>query len=97
MLNIKTRYLGEEPFSKTTNLYNEALKEVLPPEIQVKIIPRLSSGAKIISATQVRQAIQQNQIETIKNFVPSTTYRFIEQQQSVLQARIKKGMRINGN
>ena len=96
-LHITTRFLGAEPFSKTTALYNQALQQILPPEVQVKILPRLTTATKVISATQVRRAIQQNKIETIQDFVPQTTYRFIQKQQSVLQARIAKGMRIDGN
>lgn len=96
-LNIQQRFLGEEPFSKTTALYNQALKATLPPEITVEVIPRLKAATQTISATQVRKAIQNGTIETIHTFVPETTYQFIKQNQAILQARIQKGMQVDGN
>jgi [citrate (pro-3S)-lyase] ligase len=96
-LHIKTRYLGEEPFSKTTEVYNETLKRILPPEVQVEIIPRLKINTQIISATKVRKAIQQNQIETIKDFLPNSTYNYIRDHLKILQNSIKEGMNIDGN
>ncbi|XEO94654.1 [citrate (pro-3S)-lyase] ligase [Latilactobacillus sakei] len=96
-LNIQQRFLGEEPFSKTTALYNQALQVNLPPEVTVEVIPRLKIATQTISATQVRKAIQNGTIETIHTFVPETTYQFIKQNQAILQARIQKGMQVDGN
>lgn len=96
-LNIQYRFLGEEPFSKTTALYNQALATNLPPEVTVKVIPRRQAADQVISATRVRQAVQAGMIETVQNFVPDTTYQFIKQNQASLQARIQKGMQVDGN
>lgn len=96
-LNIRQRFLGEEPFSKTTALYNRALQANLPPEVIVEVLPRLETAEQVISATQVRKAIQSGAIETIRTFVPATTYQFIKQNQATLQARIQKGMQVDGN
>ncbi|GAF38967.1 [citrate [pro-3S]-lyase] ligase [Agrilactobacillus composti DSM 18527 = JCM 14202] len=43
-LNIRKRYLGSEPLSRTTDIYNQTLKKELPPEIQVVVIPRLTGS-----------------------------------------------------
>ncbi|WP_429971791.1 [citrate (pro-3S)-lyase] ligase [Fructilactobacillus sp. Tb1] len=98
-LKIKTRYLGTEPESATTKVYNDTLKEILPPEIKVVIIPRLTESNKyqIISARTVRRAIADDNLDKVKDLVPSTTYNFVSKNKATLQDRIKKGMKINGN
>ncbi|POH06714.1 [citrate (pro-3S)-lyase] ligase [Fructilactobacillus lindneri] len=97
-LNIKTRFLGTEPESKTTDVYNEVLRDVLPPEVKVEVIPRKENGSgDIISARTVRLAIKNDNISSIRNIVPTSTYDFIENHLGELQDRIKKGMKIDGN
>ncbi|MCC4119322.1 [citrate (pro-3S)-lyase] ligase [Lactococcus lactis] len=98
-LGITARYLGAEPFSKTTSIYNQQLTEVLSDVIDVKIIERKKAddNEEIISATAVRAAIATNQLEKIRKFVPETTFEFIEQHLQELQARIKGGQKTNGN
>ena len=87
-LNITRRYLGSEPYSKTTDVYNDELGKVLPPEVEVRIIERKKNvGGKIITATQVREAIQRNDLSMIKNFVPETTFGFIKKNIGLLKDR----------
>ena len=91
-LNITSRYLGNEPYSKTTNIYNEELNRVLPPDVEVKIIDRKKNKDQdIISATKVRAAIANDNIELVKKYVPDTTLEFIKNNWSELQTRIKEG------
>lgn len=96
-LAIKRRYLGTEPFSRTTNFYNQSLKNTLSPDIDVKIVDRFQVGGQVITATRVRQLIKHDQIADIAPFVPASTMKFIEDNKFSLQERIKKGMNINGN
>ncbi|WP_413628067.1 [citrate (pro-3S)-lyase] ligase [Fructilactobacillus vespulae] len=97
-LKVKTRFLGSEPESRTTNIYNEVLTKTLPPQVAVKVIDRVQAeSGKIISARTVRQAIAADKLAEIKTLVPPTTYQFIEQNQETLQERIERGMKINGN
>ncbi|CAJ1190979.1 [Citrate [pro-3S]-lyase] ligase [Fructilactobacillus sanfranciscensis] len=98
-LSISTRYLGTEPESRTTKIYNEVLEEILPPDVQVNVIPRLcdDNNGEIVSARTVRLAIANDEIAKIKALVPPTTYDFIIKNKQVLQDRIKKGMKISGN
>ncbi|KRM30478.1 citC protein [Agrilactobacillus composti DSM 18527 = JCM 14202] len=97
-LNIRKRYLGSEPLSRTTDIYNQTLKKELPPEIQVVVIPRLTGSTnQVITATQVRQAIRTGQLATIEASVPATTFTFIKSNLQKLQQRIQKGMNIDGN
>ncbi len=97
-LNIRKRYLGSEPLSRTTNIYNQTLTKELPPEIQVVVIPRLTGSSNhVITATQVRQAISAGQLAAIETSVPPTTFTFIKSNFQKLQQRIQKGMNIDGN
>ncbi|BDR55908.1 [citrate (pro-3S)-lyase] ligase [Xylocopilactobacillus apis] len=97
ILNITKRYLGDEPFSRTTNIYNQVLQQELPPSIEVIIVKRLEKNQKIVNATAVRQAIAKHNLDSVKDFLPSTTAQFIEDHESELLARIKKGTNIRGN
>lgn len=74
----RRRYVGEEPFSHTTSLYNEALAEVLPKAgIELAVIPRAQAQGEAISASHVRQLIHDGQIEAIRPLVPETTYAYL--------------------
>ncbi|SMS15457.1 [citrate (pro-3S)-lyase] ligase [Levilactobacillus zymae] len=96
-LNLTTRYLGSEPFSKTTGIYNHVLQEILPPAVAVKIVDRKAVDDQPITATAVRQAIADNVVDTVAASLPATTLQFIQAHLTMLQARIQAGQRIAGN
>ncbi|CAD5896689.1 (Citrate (pro-3S)-lyase) ligase [Carnobacterium maltaromaticum] len=79
-INCAIRFVGEEPFSHTTYLYNQALIEVLPPEILVEVIPRKkNTDNQTICASKVREMIRASDSEKLSDFVPPTTRAFIEE------------------
>lgn len=91
-LHITRRYVGSEPFSKTTDIYNQELTRVLPPDVEVRIVERASNAADdVISATKVRAAIANDQLAVVQNYVPQPTLSFIQNNWSDLRARIKEG------
>ncbi len=76
-LNINRRYVGEEPASQVTGIYNQIMAKVLPQAgIECILVPRLELDNAPISASTVRQALHDGKIEKIKPLVPETTYRF---------------------
>lgn len=78
-LGINRRIVGAEPKDPVTNEYNETMKELLPNyNIEVLEIPRLEEGKEVISASKVRKAIREDNVESLKKLVPMTTYRFIQ-------------------
>jgi [citrate (pro-3S)-lyase] ligase len=78
ILNINRRYVGDEPFCKVTNLYNNALKEILPQYgIEVIIVPRKEIENIAVSASKVRELLKEENYEEIKKIVPPTTYEFL--------------------
>ena len=73
-LNVTARYVGEEPTSQVTGLYNKIMAQELPKAgIACHIIPRKEAGGKAISASTVRVALQNGDWEQLKTLVPSTT------------------------
>lgn len=76
-LGINIRYVGEEPTSQVTNLYNEIMQKELPKAgIACVVVPRKESGGRAISASTVRKAIHDGDLEKFKSLVPQTTYDF---------------------
>ena len=90
-LHITKRFVGSEPYSKTTAIYNQSLQKVLPPEVAVEILDRKEIGQDIISATKVRQAISDSDLKRVEKYVPKTTYDFIKNNLSTLLRRINDG------
>ncbi|MBQ7560206.1 MAG: [Synergistaceae bacterium] len=77
-LGINSRYVGEEPKSLVTGIYNRIMSEKLPEHgIKCVIIPRKTEqDGQVISASNVRQAIKEGDFERIRGLVPESTYKF---------------------
>ena len=90
-MNITRRYVGEEPNSLVTGIYNEIMQKKLPENgIECIIVPRLQSEGKVISASTVRQAIKDGNWEALKELVPKTTLDyFMSPQAEAVVARIR--------
>ena len=79
-LNIKIRFAGEEPLDPITNQYNEAMSEILPRHgIKFDVIPRKKddNGIGVISASRVRECLENGRLEEINKIVPQTTYEYL--------------------
>ena len=76
-LDIRRRYVGQEKSSHVTAMYNRIMLDQLPRQgVECVEIPRLDSAGQIISASTVRQAIHDGCLETVRDFLPATTYDF---------------------
>ncbi len=76
-LGINARYVGEEPKSIVTGIYNRIMSAKLPEHgIKCVIVPRKTEGGRVISASDVRQAIKEGRLEEIRGLVPETTYEY---------------------
>lgn len=95
-LHITRRYIGEEPFSETTGLYNKIMAKKLPENgVDCVIIPRkqyIDTENKTknsqphslpISASTVRQAIKKRNFTLLKQLVPETTLQYFESEEAV--------------
>ena len=78
-LSISKRYIGEEPFSTVTGLYNDTMLSELPKRgIACKLIRRKqTSGGAVISASLVREAIKCGDFSCLGELVPATTLRYL--------------------
>lgn len=73
-LGVTVRFVGEEPTSQVTGLYNEIMTAQLPENgIDCVILPRKQALGKAISASTVRAALQAGDWQTLSQLVPQTT------------------------
>ncbi|OIP83014.1 MAG: hypothetical protein AUK44_06365 [Porphyromonadaceae bacterium CG2_30_38_12] len=84
VLNIKKRYVGTENYCKVTKAYNEAMKRLLPAVgCRVIEITRAAIGfddnnePNFISASKVRNAIKEDRLSDILDFLPESTKNFL--------------------
>ncbi len=78
-LNISARYVGEEKSSHVTRLYNETMAALLPEMgVEFHEIPRLETDGEIVSASTVRQAIQNGDLDSVAPMLPESTLRYFE-------------------
>ena len=85
VLGITRRYVGTEPYSPTTQAYNAAMERILTLRaVEVIEIERMSRGAdaegkpNYISATKIRNAIRENSLSSILDFLPPCTLAYLQ-------------------
>lgn len=78
-MNIGVRFVGEEPMSKITGIYNSAMLEELPKAgISCKVLKRLiTHDGRTISASTVRQAIHDGQYSSIQDMLSPSTWKYL--------------------
>ena len=79
-LKIQHRFVGEEPFSKSTREYNKCLQHVLPGAgIKCHEIPRkrLSDTDTVISASAVRKLLFSGKLADALRFLPKCNHSLI--------------------
>lgn len=77
-LGIQRRYVGDEPLSRVTNLYNQIMQAELPKAgIECIVVPRKQNAGQVISASRVRTAIQAGDFEQVRAMLPESSYHFL--------------------
>ena len=91
-LGVTQRFVGEEPTSQVTGVYNRVMCEELPRVgIEVHVVPRLETGGAPVSASTVRRALQAGDMETLRALVPASTYDYFASDEAApVLARIRK-------
>ncbi len=83
VLGIQRRYVGEEPTSQVTGLYNQIMQKKLPEAgIDCIVIPRKEANGVVISASTVRKALQEDAFDVLKTMVPETTLHFFQSEEA---------------
>lgn len=77
-LGINVRFAGTEPLDKFTCAYNESMRRELPKHgIEFCEIERKMVNNDFISASKVRKLLESGNFETLKSYVPKTTYDYL--------------------
>ncbi|AEF84236.1 [citrate (pro-3S)-lyase] ligase [Treponema primitia ZAS-2] len=77
-LGVRRRYVGTEPLSLSTELYNQALRERLPQAgIELVELDRISRGGRVVSASAVREGIVKGDWDLVRDMVPDTTWEYL--------------------
>ena len=82
-LQLTDRFVAEEPLSVPTQIYNEAMHDVIsaPPEegqLHLHILPRLSQADAPISASTVRRLLSEEKNQDAYALLPPATIAFLE-------------------
>lgn len=78
-LGITSRYVGEEPTSLVTGIYNQIMSEKLPENgIACVIVPRKENNGTAISASTVRQALKEENWKLLEKLLPPTTLNYFK-------------------
>ncbi len=73
-LGATVRFVGTEPTDQLTRRYNQLMHEVLK---DVREINRLEKDSNAVSASRVRKAMEEGDMNTIRQLVPPTTLPYI--------------------
>ena len=77
-LGITRRYVGEEPASHVTSLYNAIMARELPARgVDCVILPRFETAGVPVSASTLRKAIQAGDWDAVRPLVPETTWAYL--------------------
>ena len=87
-LNASMRFVGSEPLDALTNHYNTVMKEVLPAVVEVPrmetpdqvggdVMPGSDRASKAISASAVRQALDEGRFSEAAALCPETTHPYL--------------------
>ena len=77
-LGITKRYVGHEPYSAATAIYNNALQQEFAGTPQLEIVERLRADGEYISASRVRELIANGNLEAVRPLVPPTTFAYLQ-------------------
>lgn len=73
-LHITARYVGEEPTSQVTGLYNKIMQEQLPKAgVRCIVVPRKEADGRVISASTVRQYLRDGDFHALEALLPKTS------------------------
>ena len=76
--HITRRFIGTEPYCRTTRRYGEAMRRILPDYgIETVQLERLQAGEEAVSAWRVREALRREAYEELRRLVPKSTLDFL--------------------
>ena len=97
-LGVSARYVGEEPASLVTGLYNQVMARELPRQgVECIVIPRRCAEGAPVSASTVRRLIHDGRLEEIRDLVPESTWAYFHSPEAepVLRAIRESGQTVH--
>ncbi len=83
-MHITDRYVGEEPTSLVTGIYNTMMVKELPKAgISCHVLPRKETAGQAISASTVRQCLQRGDFDLLRTLVPESTYHYFTSPEAI--------------
>ena len=91
--HIVRRFAGAEPLDPTTAAYNRMMGEILPAHgIQWTELPRLEADGRPISATRIRAAFRDGDLDAVAGLLPATTLAFLRSPEAApIAVRLRAG------
>lgn len=78
-MSINVRFVGEEPNSQVTGIYNDIMQKELPAAgIKCVVVPRKQFNGVPISASTVRQYLKQKNFDGLKDLLPATSLNYFK-------------------
>ncbi|MGI6662381.1 MAG: [citrate (pro-3S)-lyase] ligase [Bacillota bacterium] len=94
-LGITHRFVGSEPFSPVTAIYNATMRDVFAQHgIKLVEIPRLKIDGATVSASRAREALRLGDYHKLSRLLPGTTLDFLRSPQAggiVAELRTHRG------
>jgi [citrate (pro-3S)-lyase] ligase len=83
-LGLSARFVGSEPLSGVTSVYNNTMFEVLPPAgVEVAEIERAKTpSGEVISATTVREMLASGKADDIHDYLPHSSIKYLREKLS---------------
>jgi [citrate (pro-3S)-lyase] ligase len=76
--HLARRFVGSEPYCRTTRRYGEAMGRLLPDYgVETVQLERLRTGGEAVSAWRVREALRREACEELRRLVPKSTLDFL--------------------
>ena len=91
-MNIKKRFVGEEPLDTVTRQYNETMKDMLPGYgVELVEIPRITlDDGEPINATKVRKLILDGDLKSCEKYLTMQTYLYIRKNFKRIRRELEK-------
>jgi [citrate (pro-3S)-lyase] ligase len=83
-LRVSVRFVGSEPLSGVTSVYNDIMFETLPPAgvDVVEVERRRTPSGELISATTVREMLASGNVDGIHDYLPDSSIKYLREKLS---------------
>lgn len=77
-LGMTRRYVGTEPRSRVTGLYNKGMAQAFDGRLELLVVTRMEIDGDPVSASKVRRAIKEGEWDAVSRWVPASTLEYLK-------------------